>query len=147
MQAQITPISQARTKRTLMVQGQLAEAKEEKPVKDQDNDVKTWVNQGFRGLLAVAVSLLLSFGGWIVVSLNQISQSTSIMATEFTATKVSVGELKVSVDSLRLRAEGWATKDHVAVTKDQLLDQIGKLKEQVNVLELRVKGLESSGRR
>ncbi len=116
-------------------------------MKDPDNDVKTWVNQGFRGLLAVAVSLLLSFGGWIVVSLNQISQSTSIMATEFTATKVSVGELKVSVDSLRLRAEGWATKDHVAVTKDQLLDQIGKLKEQVNVLELRVKGLESSGRR
>ena len=147
MQAQVTPISQARTKRTLMVQGQLAEEKEEKPVKDPDNDVKTWVNQGFRGLLAVAVSLLLSFGGWIVVSLNQISQSTSIMATEFTATKVSVGELKVSVDSLRLRAEGWATKDHVAVTKDQLLDQIGKLKEQVNVLELRVKGLESSGRR
>lgn len=147
MQAQITPISQARTKRTLMVQGQLAEAKEEKPMKDPDNDVKTWVNQGFRGLLAVAVSLLLSFGGWIVVSLNQISQSTSIMATEFTATKVSVGELKVSVDSLRLRAEGWATKDHVAVTKDQLLDQIGKLKEQVNALELRVKGLESSGRR
>jgi len=147
MQAQITPISQARTKRTLMVQGQLAEEKEEKPMKDPDNDVKTWVNQGFRGLLAVAVSLLLSFGGWIVVSLNQISQSTSIMATEFTATKESVGELKVSVDSLRLRAEGWATKDHVAVTKDQLLDQIGKLKEQVNVLELRVKGLESSGRR
>ena len=147
MQAQITPISQARTKRTLMVQGQLAEEKEEKPMKDPDSDVKTWVNQGFRGLLAVAVSLLLSFGGWIVVSLNQISQSTSIMATEFTATKVSVGELKVSVDSLRLRAEGWATKDHVAVTKDQLLDQIGKLKEQVNVLELRVKGLESSGRR
>ena len=147
MQAQVTPISQARTKRTLMVQGQLAEVKEEKPMKDPDNDVKTWVNQGFRGLLAVAVSLLLSFGGWIVVSLNQISQSTSIMATEFTATKVSVGELKVSVDSLRLRAEGWATKDHVAVTKDQLLEQIGKLKEQVNVLELRVKGLESSGRR
>lgn len=147
MQAQVTPISQARTKRTLMVQGQLAEEKEEKPMKDPDNDVKTWVNQGFRGLLAVAVSLLLSFGGWIVVSLNQISQSTSIMATEFTATKESVGELKVSVDSLRLRAEGWATKDHVAVTKDQLLDQIGKLKEQVNVLELRVKGLESSGRR
>lgn len=120
----------------------------EVPTATRDEDKVTyWVNKGFIALVGIASTLLLSFGSWIIVSLNEINQSTSIMATEFSATKRDITELKTSVDSLRLRGESWATKDSLSMTKDAILDQITKLRDQVNVLELRVQRMEASEKR
>lgn len=100
-----------------------------------------WVNRVFLSGATIAAGLLVSFGLWIGSSLMQIKESTSVMASEFTATKRDITELKSSVFSLSLRGESWATKPELANTKELLMDQIHQLRAQVNSLEIRVQNL------
>lgn len=100
-----------------------------------------WVNRAFLSGATIAAGLLVSFGLWIGSSLMQIKESTSVMASEFTATKRDITELKSSVFSLSLRGESWATKPELANTKEVLMDQIHQLRAQVNSLEIRVQNL------
>ena len=100
-----------------------------------------WVNRTFLSGATIAAGLLVSFGLWIGSSLMQIKESTSVMASEFTATKRDITELKSSVFNLSLRGESWATKPELTTTKELLMDQIHQLRAQVNSLEIRVQNL------
>ena len=100
-------------------------------------------SKGFKLLGAVCLSLLVSFGGWLIISVNQINRSTAILETEVTAYKPALLELKGAVDDLRLKGENWATKDSLTLTKDSFRDEVGKIKDQINLLELRLTRMES----
>ena len=97
-----------------------------------------WVTKGFLALMAICTTLLVYFGGWLVVSVGQINNSTSILQTEFSAYKTDISELKGAVDGLRIRGEGWATKDALTVAKDSLRDDLTRVKDKVNTLESRI---------
>lgn len=110
----------------------------------EEEGVNYWLTKGFVGLVSIGVLLLISFGSWIIVSLNQINQSTSVLSTEFSAYKSDMNDLKVSVDSLRIRAEGWATKDQMTSSKEVLLERITSMQSDLNDLKLRVTKIEAS---
>jgi len=106
--------------------------------------VNDWVAKGFMALTALGVSLLVSFGGWLVVSVNQINNTTSVLQSEFTPFKNDMVELKRSVDGLRIRAELWATKDSLTQTKDDFRSDLSRVREQLTGLELRLTKIEST---
>lgn len=105
-----------------------------------------WITKGFTALIGISATLLVSFGGWLSVNVNQIHHSTSILQTEFTSYKSDMGELKTAVDDLRIRGEGWATKDSLLTTKDALREDLAKLRDQVNTLEVRMARVEAASR-
>lgn len=119
--------------------------KEMSPVNKEDPVEKAtyWVNKGFLAILAIGAGLLISFGGWLIVNVNQITTNTSVLSSEFLAYKGDMAELKVSVDQLRIRGEGWATKDALLLTKDGLRAEISLLKDQLNAVEVRLIRMES----
>lgn len=100
--------------------------------------VSHWITKGFLALAAIATSLLLTFGGWLVMSVNEINRNTSVMQSEFTASKASLTELKTSVDLLRVRSESWATKDSMNETKDAMRAELETLKERIQTIEIRL---------
>ena len=104
--------------------------------------VSHWITKGFLALAAIATSLLLTFGGWLVMSVNEINRNTSVMQTEFSASKESLGELKSSVDLLRIKSEGWATKDSLASARENIRVEIEDLKDKVQELEIRMARME-----
>ena len=104
--------------------------------------VSHWITKGFLALAAIATSLLLTFGGWLVMSVNEINRNTSVMQTEFSASKESLGELKSSVDLLRMKSEGWATKDSLASARENIRVEIEDLKDKVQELEIRMARME-----
>lgn len=112
-------------------------------IKDEDR-VGYWMQKGFLTIATIGVSMAITFGIWLVTSLNEIRTSTNIVAVEFAATKRDITDLKTSVDSLRLRGESWANKDQVTTTKEQLMSELGQLKDKMNVLELRVQRIETT---
>lgn len=112
-------------------------------IKDEDR-VGYWMQKGFLTIATIGVSMAITFGIWLVTSLNEIRTSTNIVAVEFAATKRDITDLKTSVDSLRLRGESWASKDQVTTTKEQLMSELGQLKDKMNVLELRVQRIETT---
>lgn len=113
---------------------------------DPEERVSHWITKGFLALIGVSFTLLLSFGSWLVVSINQINNSTSILQTEFASYKADITDLKASVDHLRIRGESWATKDALSLTKDSLRDDLIKVKDQVSSLELRVTRIEAGAK-
>lgn len=104
--------------------------------------VSHWITKGFLALAAIATSLLLTFGGWLVMSVNEINRNTSVMQSEFTSSKASLGELKSSVDLLRIKSEGWATKDSLSDARENLRVEIEDLKDKVQELEIRMARME-----
>lgn len=104
--------------------------------------VSHWITKGFLALAAIATSLLLTFGGWLVMSVNEINRNTSVMQSEFSASKESLGELKSSVDLLRIKSEGWATKDSLSDARENLRVEIEDLKDKVQELEIRMARME-----
>ena len=104
--------------------------------------VSHWITKGFLALAAIATSLLLTFGGWLVMSVNEINRNTSVMQSEFSASKESLGELKSSVDLLRIKSEGWATKDSLTSARENLRVEIEDLKDKVQELEIRMARME-----
>lgn len=104
--------------------------------------VSHWITKGFLALAAIATSLLLTFGGWLVMSVNEINRNTSVMQTEFSASKESLGELKSSVDLLRIKSEGWATKDSLTSARENIRVEIEDLKDKVQELEIRMARME-----
>lgn len=112
-------------------------------IRDEDR-VGYWMQKGFLTIATIGVSMAITFGIWLVTSLNEIRTSTNIVAVEFAATKRDITDLKTSVDSLRLRGESWASKDQVTTTKEQLMSELGQLKDKMNVLELRVQRIETT---
>lgn len=146
----VTDLSVARERRSQM-QGapQLVVGgpeKEEQPVPrySDGQQVNDWITKGFMALMALGVSLLVSFGGWLVISVNQINTSTSVLQSEFTPFKHDMVELKGAVDGLRIRGEGWATKDSLSQTKDGFRDDLSKIREHLTNLEVRLTKIESS---
>lgn len=129
-----------------------AQAENHTPPAEQETEVQTreeervnyWLTKGFLGLVSIGVVLLISFGSWIIVTLNQINQSASVLSTEFTAYKSDMNDLKLSVDSLRIRAEGWATKDQVASSRETMLERITTMQSELNDIKLRVTRLETT---
>lgn len=148
-QALVVNIQEARYRRSPM-QGAQAEAAhpagegKDMEVTREEEQVSHWVTKGFLGLVSIGVMLLISFGGWIIVSLNQINQSTNTLSTEFSAYKSDMNDLKLSVDSLRIRAEGWATKDQMISSKEVLLERITAMQGELNDLKLRLTRLETT---
>lgn len=104
--------------------------------------VSHWITKGFLALAAIATSLLLTFGGWLVMSVNEINRNTSVMQSEFSASKESLGELKSSVDLLRIKSEGWATKDSLTSARENIRVEIEDLKDKVQELEIRMARME-----
>ena len=100
--------------------------------------VSHWITKGFLALAAIATSLLLTFGGWLVMSVNEINRNTSVMQSEFSASKESLGELKSSVDLLRIKSEGWATKDSLTESKEEMRAELEQLKERIQTIEIRL---------
>lgn len=113
---------------------------------DPEDRVSHWITKGFLALIGISITLLLSFGTWLVASVNQINQSTSILQTEFSSYKTDITDLKTSVDQLRIRGEGWATKDALTVAKDVLRDDLSKVKDQVSTLEIRMTRIEAAAK-
>ena len=118
------------------------QAAPEAPLAPLEERVSHWITKGFLGLAAISCSLLLTFGGWLVMSVNEINRNTSVMQSEFSASKASLGELKSSVDLLRVKSEGWATKDSLTNTRENIRVEIEDLKDKVQELEIRMARME-----
>lgn len=128
------------------MQGALKEQSEGKdavPQPEQEERVSHWINKAFMGLIAIAVTLMLTFGSWLVGSINEIKTSTATLQTEFTPFKQDITDLKGSVDSLRIQAAGWATKDSLTDAKESLREDLSTLKDRFTGLELRMTKLEA----
>lgn len=118
---------------------------EDVPVEIKDEDrVGYWMQRGFLAVLVTMVTLAITFGGWLIRSINEINTSSAVIAAGSVATQKDISDLKTSVYNLSLRGENWVTKDQMISSKEAILSQINLLKDQVNMLELRVQRIEST---
>lgn len=117
----------------------------EMPVEIREEDrVGYWMQRGFLAILTLTITMLVSFGIWMVRSITEINTSTTVVASQFQSAQKDLADLKASVINLSLRGENWATKDQLSSSREAIMSQISLLKDQVNMLELRVQRMESA---
>ena len=117
----------------------------EMPVEIREEDrVGYWMQRGFLAILTLTITMLVSFGIWMVRSISEINTSTTVVASQFQTAQKDLSDLKTSVINLSLRGENWATKDQLSSSREAIMNQISLLKDQVNMLELRVQRMEAS---